>query len=63
MEMTPRAIGCPRCRAPIGEVCMTYVEPDVADDLATHLPLYCADRIDAAFRQLAKLLTQDAGGA
>lgn len=47
--MTPRAIVCPNCGAQIGDVCMTYVEPDCASDLAMRVPLYCADRIDAAF--------------
>lgn len=36
---------------------MTYVEPDVPDDLATRVPLYCADRVDAAFKRLASFIT------
>jgi hypothetical protein len=35
---------------------MTYVESDVASDLAQRVPLYCADRIDAAFVALAQSL-------
>jgi hypothetical protein len=31
---------------------MTYTDPDDAVDLATRIPLYCADRIDAAFTLL-----------
>ena len=56
--MTPRSISCPCCYAPIGKVCETYVEPDAASDLAARVPLYCADRIDAAFEQLADLLAE-----
>jgi len=56
--MTPRAIACPRCHAPVGEVCLTYVEPNAADDLATRVPLYCADRVDAAFVRLADLVAK-----
>lgn len=55
-DLTPRAISCPNCHAPIGKVCMTYVEPDVAPDLATRVPLYCAGRVDAAFARLADFL-------
>ena len=51
--MTPRAITCPNCGAQIGDVCMTYIDPDDAIDLATRVPLYCADRIDAAFTRLS----------
>ena len=33
---------------------MTFVEPDVAADLAKRLPLYCADRVDAVCTEFAQ---------
>lgn len=59
--LTPRAIVCPNCQARVDEFCLTYVEPDVASDLATRVPLYCAQRVDAAFVRLAEyMLTRSA---
>jgi hypothetical protein len=54
--VTPLSIQCPSCRAPAGTVCLTYVEPDVAYDLACRVALYCAERIDAAFVAFAQSL-------
>jgi hypothetical protein len=51
--MTPRTIVCPNCRALVDEVCLQYDEPDVPSDLARRVSLYCAERIDAVFSQLA----------